>query len=372
MSMQCSATTHDLGPHGFPNSLLTLLQRAGAPTVTIDGQQYYFSQQVTLPVPSSNLSNFPALIVIPQNTLMAAASNGSDVRFTTSGGALLYHELITYANGGGIWYVNVQGISTSGTYIIMYFGSILQQQRALSWQALTWDANHAAVYHFVKNGALSLLDSTGNGNNFSRFGAPSIGLVTLAPGQQGMYFPWSPGGEFGSPQSYLEVAGSTSLNISGNNLTVEQWINPSTIPTTCYLLDKRTQNNPVSGYGFELASSYGYIFNLGHGSGASQQLISNSVPSMNANTYLVTTLNGTAYNLLKNNVSVLSGTTTNTLAEDSSPLYIANNPGGYQFEGIVFEVRISNIYRAAAWTTYIYNQLTSPTAGLTLGSINLV
>ena len=35
--------TSSLGPHGFPNSLLTLLQQAGAPTVTIDGQQYYFS-----------------------------------------------------------------------------------------------------------------------------------------------------------------------------------------------------------------------------------------------------------------------------------------------------------------------------------------
>src|SRR5512136_1115277 len=182
---------------------------------------------------SGTQTNFPVLVSLPFDSDLAASAqaNGNDIVFTDSGGStVLPHEIENFTKSSGVLvaWVKLPTLSNGvNTDIYMYFGnsSVTNQQNSTA----VWDSDYVGVYHLKESGngtAGEYIDST--------YQNPGQGGQGLAA-----YVPKRVAGKIGYGQNFDNLVDgkwdlidlhntSSLLSIdSGNQITVEAWIQPS-------------------------------------------------------------------------------------------------------------------------------------------------
>lgn len=362
---------------------------------TIDGQTYiYLPYKLTLPLaPTGGLLYYPMPVPITNNAIIGSSCNPdlSDLRFTDVNGNLLYHEIVngylstglSYPMANGFFFVQIPSISAStNTIIYCFYGCSSQTQHTRSWQSNVWvengSQNFAAVYHFNKNGVFSYLDSTINENDLQQW--PGNGNHTAQVVLSTASLPCGLLGAYTGYQGVLSAADSTSLEITGPNITEESWIIPTSQTVASEWIGKYTPQTYNNGYYMEYLNTEGLGCEFGFFNGASYannpRIDTTTTIPLNIPTYIAGvlnngTVNGEAgilcyYNSLNQPGTYPYQTGSDTITADTSLLLIGFARGGNSFNyGTIFEIRLSKITRSQSYLTYTNTVLSTVGSGIT-------
>ena len=313
------------------------------------------------------INNFPVLINLPSDSDLQtkALGSGDDILFTDSGGTnKIPHEIESYTSGNGalVAWVNVPSLSSSAnSSIYMYYGnpSASNQQNPTG----VWDTGYMAVWHLKElgvGGAGEFRDSTSNNNN----GQGGAGAASKTPTRVN--------GKIGYGQSFARGS-SQFINVPDNPgsldptgaLTLEGWVNGAT-----WL----GGNSSIIGKGFGTKTQDTYAISetqlAGPSSVASGYLTTGGprAGAMNTGTWYFVAMNysssGTATAYLFLNGAVVNSQAGLSISPDGNPVLLGaktNNSAPAQFfDGILDELRISNVARKDNWIATEYNNENSP------------
>lgn len=307
---------------------------------------------------AGDLANFPVLIRITDTDLRDDAQNdGDDILFTASDGTTkLNHEIELFNGTTGelVAWVNVTSLPSSvDTDIYMYYGNVTATNQENL--AGTWDANYAAVWHLDESptdGVAGHEDSTSNNNdgtpqNFTDGGGGTTNANGIIDGAD----------DFGGDDDYVDVPSSASLDITGDQITLEAWIR-----LTSTFDSSATQDQTlIDGGGaieYWLDEGDGSIhFSLNTG-GWLGLVSTQSSWTGNVWYHLVAVYNGTDRFLYVNGSQDSTVGDTGNINSNVFGIHISNptpttNEG--PFDGVIDEVRISNVGRTSAWVLTTYN-----------------
>ena len=318
---------------------------------------------------SGTLSNFPVLISVTDNDLRTIANGGSvndangyDIIFTDSDGTtILNHEIEAYdaTTGNYIAWVNVPSVSaTTDTEIYLYYGNSTISTDPSSGS--TWDANFAAVYHFPS--ASNFADGTSNNNDGTNNGS------TDAAGQIGR------GRSFDGANDQITVANSSSLDITGNQITLEAWVN-APVPNSDdspFLMKASTGNQEAYMLGIDGGAATSNVNTRIYNGSSLFRDDSGNIPN-NTWTHVVFTYDGSLGSnprktVYVNGTSVATHNADGNIASNTADLSIGKRVNSRYFEGILDELRISNTVRSADWITTEYNNQNAPGSFITVGT----
>lgn len=304
------------------------------------------------------LADFTALVKLNSTRInyTAAQANGDDVRFLDDNRNLLSHEIERWNSTGisSLW-VKVPNISASSSsdFIWMYYGnsSVVDGQNPSS----TWDSDFGAVWHFnsVPGGAGDVLDSSGNGqvadsSNIGSLTSSDIGYGYAFDGSSSWVDP-------GANDTYFSddiIERTVEIRFRSDRVTGIQTIyeegggtnglfmgfdeNPSSNPGVPSLVTAsrnggagNQKNVPAN---FSDTTNYHYIVAVFDG------------PNHNLYQYLDGT--GIAIDAVYTVISSHSGDPGVGRTPDSDAY---GNGSGLWFEGIIDEMRISDVTRSADW-----------------------
>jgi hypothetical protein len=299
---------------------------------------------------SNNLTDFPVLINQNSDINLAshARSDGWDIVFTSSDKKTkLNHEIETYNSTSGklVAWVNVPVLSsTSNTTLYMYYGyptSSNQQNSSNVWSSFQ------SIWHLKENPAATapqVQDSTSNNR-----GATSVGGMASMQQVDGKI---DGSLNFDGSNDGLDIA---SFSI-GANFTYEAWVNAAIV---------------TGGNGFrDIMTNYNYNRWLGLGTnGGSSGIIDfydgtdsyfGTALSTNTWYHIVATYDGTNLRVYRN--GNLLGTLAKSYSAQNSTFHIgySKSISAEYFNGMIDEVRVSNIIRSQAWIITEYNNQNSP------------
>jgi hypothetical protein len=337
---------------------------AGA-TFTVTPTVYSYQNTITIDhnkVGNSDSLNFPMVFSGTYSFLANTANggnvsnvNGYDIIFTTDSACankVPGWEIESYnaTTGAVAFWINVPDVShTVDTTIYMCYGNSTVTLFQSIPQA-TWDGNFAAVYHFSKNGALSLADSTTNNNLLTNTNATAgTGQISGAIATNG--------GQYANNSSPVGFATTDSLR------TMETWFNTSD-----------TAGTDAFSYG---ANNFG-----GNRIGLYLSGTALGAEGAGPTTYATFTNDGKWHHLAA--VVPAGGSTfgsiliyvdgvpqtvaytnpTTTLNESTPSITVGAIAGATyagQWKGLVDESRMSTIARSADWITAEFNNQSSPT-----------
>ena len=321
-------------------------------------------------VPHTDQTNFPFLFNTTDPAFATTANgghvtnfNGNDIIFSTdpSGLTKLDHELEEYnpVTGQVIAWVRIPILShTSDTILYVFYGnsSIASPQQNPTG---VWDNSYMGVWHVANpGGALSLADSTSNGNNATNNGA------TATAGQ-------IDGGMVTDGSAYATVGNSAGLtNLAQGNATFSAWVN--TAPDNYGTIIANQENEFAPGWSFDLDYNTATFVVGTRFDGFS---LSGEQPTISgAWSYVAVTIDQNAPQNGQANIYIngmLSGTTSgvNGKAPDDSGGIVTLAQG---LTGSTDEFRISNTVRSADWIAAEYNNQSSPSAFYALYPENTV
>ncbi|MBE0606319.1 MAG: DUF2341 domain-containing protein [Deltaproteobacteria bacterium] len=346
----------------FRTGVVCLLLLGGFLTGTAAAAWYNpgwaYRQKITIlsTVTTGTLTNFPYLVRItdPANAVFAnAQASGNDLLFTSADGTTkLDHEIESYNSASGeLWaWVRIPSLSAvTDTEIYLYYGnaSAINQQN----KAGVWSNGYVAVYHL--HGDFDDSADSHPGTNTGSFNATG----RIADGQ-----------EF-APQGGVDYVSLDTWNVSGNQLTIQAWINPDTF----------IQDDPrILSKAFD-TTEQGHVWMLSLTNGTSGEnrlrarlktgtsdtagtttLIANAgagdLPSSGQWYHFALTYNGSTMRLVMNGTDVGSIAKSGDIRQNSWQGMIGNNPNnflpdGYSWNGKLDEVRFSSVARSLVWLT---------------------
>ncbi|MFQ5981006.1 MAG: DUF2341 domain-containing protein [Candidatus Heimdallarchaeota archaeon] len=334
---------------------------------------------------SADLTDFPVLISVIDNDLRNGKlqADADDIMFTNASGARLAHEIEyfqqTSSQGRLTAWVRVPTLSsTTDTVLSMYYGndSLSSQQNATG----VWDSGFAAVWHLGENPLVSQMnDSTANDNGGATHG--TITPLNWVTGKAGYAL------DFNGADNYVDVGNPSELQITGA-LTVEAWLYTGSV-TSDFLVAKSGSHgdigwglfltdevapSPDGGADFHfsrngLSGSSNMIW-VGYGPGgpnrvnASQWI--NLVSVFSPSTFGALYING---QLVDNETASIPASIFDTSANVTFGRRLGSDQAAnYRFDGILDEIRISNVTRSTAWIGTYYNNTNSPSSFYTIGS----
>ena len=292
---------------------------------------------------------------------MKAQTDGDDFVITNVDQVKLDHEIESYDSSTGhlIAWVNVPTLSSSSyTTLYLYYGNGAASNQENV--AAVWDTNYKEVHHFVGTTAEGLDDSTSNNNDVT--GVTGTPIYNVA-GKIGA------GVEF-VPNSGLTISDAAGLDGFTSAATFETWLKTDDIGIEQGVLAKWGTGNkawfielsPNAGttkimfYFTEDGATSNYVF-------ASQTLItgnwyhlavvwqSNQVPLFYLNGNLVATWRGDT------STTIYDGTAVQGIGQ-RVPFY---------FNGVMDEVRISDVDRSDGWLSTQYNNQVDPSTFMEVG-----
>ncbi len=199
-----------------------------------------------------DLVNFPALIQLTDADLVALAQgDGDDIFFTDLFGVRLDHELEIYTETTGslIAWVRVPFLSaTEDTILYMYYGNLGAENQENA--AGVWDEHHVMVQH---------LEETA-GHHFDSTAFANDGTTVAVTDQSAAG--WIDGAdEFNGVNNYIRVPDADSLQFGAGSFTAEAWIYPRSVPDSG---GARIINNRGTGAGGQYP---GWQFKIANASG---------------------------------------------------------------------------------------------------------
>jgi hypothetical protein len=263
--------------------------------------------------------------------------SGIDLYYSTDGGNTYPNEIIVDETNDGSYNWEVPDSQTTQARIMVlahYNGTDAPNQTDYSDE--NFEISHTvALWHFDENSGDTAFDETENNND-----------GTLMPASPAWVSGYSGSAlEFDGIDDYLEVPDSNSLDIP-DEITIEAWVNPDSMD------DYESFVHKDNAYVLQFApGNNGYLRGILW------------LPSLtildDTTTQLLTgkwyhvalTYNGSVMKLYVDEIEVASKNVSGNIAVNSNPLYIGynprdpSNPDHWWYDGIIDEVRISNIAR---------------------------
>ncbi|MEQ8525855.1 DUF2341 domain-containing protein [Gracilimonas sp.] len=292
---------------------------------------------------STNLTDFPVLISLTENDFRTTGNgggvespNGYDIVFTSADGStVLDHELESYnaSTGEILFWVRFPTLNaTSDTEFFVYYGN--SSQTTDQSVNTTWNSGYQMVLHLDSD----LSDATSNGNNGSTSG------TSVIPGIIG------DGRDFnaGSGNDIITIPDDPSIEITGD-ITISFWMNGSNLNSVGPdLVTKGAYNSSYAVYYFNniTVNDDGTAFDGSALNDGQDYYVTFTNSSTNGRTIYIDgaqdVTNGTAFNFTPNGDNL-------TLSS-----------GDFQFDGMMDEVRISNVARSADWIATEYSNQNAP------------
>ncbi len=157
---------------------------------------------------------------------------------------------------------------------------------------------------------------------------------------------------FDGTNDYVDCGNNSSVQISGNQITLEAWIYPTAWKPLIWQgnIIAKEQNGFGNDNGYMLRAGNNGSLNLTLGSGSWSELISNTNElTLNTWQHVAGTYDGSYLRLYVNGNVIDSLAATISISNSTSLLYLGDNGSGARnFPGIIEEVRIWNVARSKA------------------------
>ncbi len=199
-----------------------------------------------------------------------------------------------------------------------------------------WDSNFVMVHHMANTTTSTITDSTTNANNGTKKGANEPVETT---GQIGK------GQDFDGTDDYISVADSASLDLL--LVTLEATVKPDTIPANDYHKFIMKLGHPDAGYWLGQKTGTNQIdFGVSTGVGGDISLYFGTLEE-GVFSYIVGTYDGSYLRGYQNAITPPDALAHSGNIAISADILQLGNPSF--FNGILDEIRISNIVRSDAW-----------------------
>jgi glucose/arabinose dehydrogenase/chitodextrinase len=191
----------------------------------------------------------------------------------------------------------------------------------------------AAAWGFNEASGTTTVDASANNNTATLVGGP-----TRVAGKYGNAL------SFDQVNDYLSVPNSSSLNFSGNAMTLSMWINPASISGDSVVLGKFWNTNmssPYYQYGLELSGGKPQFY-IGNGTGLMGAGMDTPL-ALNQWTHLAVVFNGLTAQFYVNGTMVSSKSLAASITARGMSLRIGADADTWQFyKGLLDNVRIYN------------------------------
>jgi len=316
----------------------------------------------------ADLTNFPFLLYLSTSSgynaddvsfifdALQSDANRLKIAVTTSDGtSQCYVEIEKWDDVNEKAWLWVKAPSVSGTVdtdFYLYYDNTHADNTAYvgdpeSTPAMNvWDANFKAVYHMRDKTTSSIADSTTNNYDGTKIAVNKPTVTTLGKIDDAQ--------DFNGADAYVNCG--TGLNVGTGAFTLEVWFKPDVLTSYRHPIDKRLATSPYTGYVLFTYLTKAYMREEGTGG---TQIVGTTVLSVGS-WYHIVGFRSTEPKLYL----FVNG------AQDATPITAGginlgntNNLklGGhhqdnaaYLFDGIIDEVRISNIARSVAWIKATY------------------
>ncbi|MEO1022465.1 MAG: DUF2341 domain-containing protein [Bacteroidota bacterium] len=315
----------------------------------LPGYEYRKQYQVNGAQVTGSHSDFPVLFSVTNPDLRSTSNggfvenvNGFDIAFTSDDGSTqLDHELESYnsATGEVVVWVRFPTLSSgSDTGFFVYFGnsSISSDQSVVT----TWDSDFQLVMHLD-----DFDDATANSNNGTENGNSSI---LSATGQIGNGRDFERG-----DRHFISVPDDASLDISGD-ITMSFWVNLESDEDPDFITKGTNTSYEATSRGNRRPR---FRRNGGNNVNSDTNL---PIGSWSYLTYVRTSTQRLIY---LNGTLDASGNDTGTFSLNNDPLIISRNNDA--IDGVMDEVRISDIARSADWIATEFSNQDDPASFIT-------
>ncbi|MEN8906868.1 MAG: DUF2341 domain-containing protein [Clostridiales bacterium] len=301
---------------------------------------------------SDNVSEFPVLIDLDSSNFDFKRSNkdGSDLRFSDSYGKPLSYELENwdYDNKKAkVWVLvtNIYG-NDSNQFIRMYWGNEAVKSESNGDNVFKESNDYQGVWHLDEEGNTTLesyKDSTQNENNMTGVSMNSSSDVegVILKGQ-----------EFDGSKDYINGANGDSLKISGD-LTVSFWMNTNAKSSDWVRLVGKG-NSKKRNYGIWLNRSNRKILFQQYGSRPVLNLYSKTATTYGNWHFMTVTINGNSAKIYMDGKLDSSTNRSGTPLTSDDDLTFAYAGFHGKYNGILDEVRVSNMGKSADWIKLEY------------------
>jgi hypothetical protein len=318
---------------------------------------------------AGDLINFPVLITQIDDDLAAHAQNsGGDIVFTDNNGNTLNHEIESFNSTSGklVCWLNVTSLSSSiDTFLYMYYGnSACSNQENPTG---VWDSKYMLVQHLEETSG-TITDSTIHSNNGTEYITPDSNMDVNGTINGAI--------DFDGTDDHITFGQPSNLNFQPNvdEFTISLWL--KTTDASGGIIGKAGGTTTARQYyiytesGTAELSAWigGSQINTGHNIDDDQWHFIVGVNYDNASTKQFRFyIDGVADSHI-----LTSGSATNTL-----DLLVAarrgssNSDYASNLDGVIDEVRISNIARSAEWIITKYYNQNNPSGFYSVGSEEL-
>ena len=347
--------------------------------------------------------NFPVLVSLPNDASLLArvAAGGKDIVFrgedaTTCAGpasCMLAHDIERYdgATGTLVAWVRVPSVNV-GTVIYMYYGNALIT-RDTETPAGVFDAGYVGVWHLGETGSAAIAEYR-DSSAFTNHGRGGRGVAAATPariaGQIGFAQNFNNGD---GTYDFVDVGNDGSLNISGNQITLQAWVRHNIVINAAHGTPPQT-NTPYgilahkgwdSGYSLWLqgddfqctgsAANPCVVSNMPGRSGLGLDTDMAVGPAGGGWRHVATTYDGATQSIYVDGVLQASQPKTGNIPPSAAEpnVYIGhgdlpeNVAWSGQFEGGIDEVRVSNVARSANWILSEYRNQSAPAGFYAVG-----
>ena len=338
--------------------LCALVQPTSSPAPPWWNTDWSFRKLISInhTMANADLENFPILIDIIDNDLRDKAQfDGDDIVFMDIDPTPLNHEIELYDSSSGhlVAWVEIPSLSsTQDTELYMYYGNpdASNQQNP----SLVWNSNYTVVQHLNESSAVRY-DSTANRNDGMVYGGVSKGegKIGKADAFDGM------NGYVKIPESFLPTSA----------ITVELWLKPLSYSTTVWRKHINTGPRSTSGICGGQTSLDADLWSLTLTWNSRSKSFGTKGQASNYDwIQLAVTWNGSYCYAYYNGVEIREKAINGSPDWAARPLYLGSNAGGREcFQGLIDEVRVSNIARSAEWIQASHKNQKDPAALYTIG-----
>jgi len=329
-----------------------------------------YSYRKAITINSSNvnadLENFPVAIMLFDDSLRYHTQvDGDDIIFVDQNGDILAHELEYYditfnsTHASLIAWVCLPEISSqNNTSFFMYYGN--PNTSNLEDPVNVWDGYYKGVWHLSESGDGSIndfIDSTMYNNN----------------GQGGGGIPMQIDGIIGSAQSfnsanqeYISIPNSPSLQIF-QYLTIEAWVKNTGSNGDYMGIAGKLDDTNDNGYALVRHSDNKFKFWVGDGVMTSAD---SDTTYTDSDWHYVVGVIDNGINYLYVDGELQTDTDDNTLVDSGNIAHIGRQYYNYNdrfWNGIIDEVRVSNMARSADWISTGYKNYFKPHSFYSIG-----
>ena len=300
-----------------------------------------------------SLNNFPIHLFI--NQLNNVSSDGADIRVTDNSNNELPVEIEYYDNISGNLSLFFKGniSDSSNTSFWLYYGNdavSLPEINSTYGAENVWD-NYVAVWHFNIDPSVSdLIDSTSyNQDATMNGGMPANNLVNTQY-SKGIDFDGGYDGSGGVDSEYFYVLDNSFLDISGD-LTIDAFLTQDTDPESYPAIIRKDENYVLYKLKESLIPSAIAMRTSGISATDTIDMPIGSKHFWNGR------YNGSAISVWRDGSQRHSEPKSGALTTNDETLYIGYYPSAGVWDGIMDELRLSNVSRSNGYITTTHNNL---------------